>query len=248
MSAMLAMRRMARRAVPLELRQVVAQARRMGRDWAGGVELQRGRGGEEWPVCVELSQPVKHSAAVEAKLTNLRIAASLLDHNLIEPGGRWSFWDRVGRPSARRGFAEGRNIVDGALVRQTGGGLCQLSGLLYHLALLGGLEAAERHAHSLDIYREDERHTPLGADATVVWGFKDLRLRNPHPFAVSLAVSVEDTRIVGRLHGAEPIPPRDVSFVREPAARPGRVRVWTIVGGVPLCETEYEQRQGLALT
>jgi vancomycin resistance protein VanW len=140
----------------------------------------------------------------------------------------------------------GRNIVDGRLVRQTGGGLCQLSSLLHHLALLGGLEVEERHAHSLDIYREDERFTPLGADATVVWGFKDLRLRNPHPSPVAVACRVDGTRLVSQIRCAAPLPARNVSFVREPAS-PGRVRVWTVVDGAARGETEYEQRPGLAL-
>jgi vancomycin resistance protein VanW len=241
-----ALRRLARRAVPLELRQVVAQARRVGRDWAAGVELRPARGGEDWPARVVLSQPVLASSALEAKLANLRRGASRLDLSVVEPGACWSFWRQVGRPSARGGFQAGRNLVDGRLVRQTGGGLCQLSGLLYHLALLGGLDVVERHAHSLDIYRDDERCTPLGADATVVWGFKDLRLRNPHPFAVALACRVEEMRVVGEIRSAGPIIPRAVEFVREPAFG-SRVRVRTVIDGVAACETEYERRPGMEL-
>lgn len=239
-------RRLARRAVPLELRQAAAHARRLRADRAAGVEFGSARGGEAWPVAVELAQRVMPSTVLEAKLRNLRRGASLVDRAVIEPCARWSFWHRVGSPVARNGFVEGRNLVDGRLVRQVGGGLCQLSGLLYHLALLGGLEVEERHAHSLDIYREDERHTPLGADATVVWGFKDLRLRNPHPFAIALGCVVHDDRLVGQLRGESPIPPREVSFDREPIA-PGRVRVFTLVDGARLRDSEYEQRPGLAM-
>jgi len=240
------LRRLARRAVPLEARQALAHLRRARRDRARGIVFGGGRGGGEWPVRVELCQRVMPSAVIEAKLANLRLGASLIDGSLIEPGGIWSFWHRVGRPDARRGFVHGRNIVEGRLVRQTGGGLCQLSSLLHHLALLGGLEIEERHAHSIDIYHEEDRFTPLGADATVVWGVKDLRLRNPHPFAVSVACRVDGTTLIGQLRAAEPVPSRDVDFVREPVS-PGRVRVWTLVDGAALRETEYEQRPGLAL-
>ncbi len=242
---MIAIRTLARRALPLGLRQAVARARRAGRDWAAGVRLQRGRGGEAWPIAVELTQAVLPTATLEAKLANLRRGAALIDASVIEPGGTWSFWDRVGRPSARRGFAPGRNLVEGRLVRQPGGGLCQLSSLLYHLGLLGGLEAAERHAHSVDIYREEERYAPLGADATVVWGFKDLRLRNPHPFPVALCCALEDgPRLVGRLRAMEPLAEREVAFERQPSG-PGRVRVFTLADGRRLGETEYLQRAGM---
>ena len=240
------LRRLARRAVPLELRQSLAQRRRARRDRAEGAAFHCARGGAEWPVAVALWQPVMPSAVLEAKLANLRRGAALLDLGVIEPGAGWSFWSQVGRPTARNGFQEGRNLVDGRLVRQVGGGLCQLSGLVHHLALLAGVEIVERHAHSIDIYREEERHTPLGADATVVWGFKDLRLRNPHPVAVSIGCSVEGHRLVGCIRAAGPIPTRSVSFVREPVAT-GRMRVRTEVDGVAVTETEYKQRPGLGL-
>ncbi len=240
------LRRLVRQAVPLEVRKSIANARRTARDRARGVTFGEGRGGGGWPVRVELCQRVMPSAVIEAKLKNLRLGASCLDGSVMEPGARWSFWHRVGRPSSARGFAAGRNIVDGRLVKQLGGGLCQLSSLLYHLALLGGLEVEERHAHSLDIYREEDRFTPLGADATVVWGVKDLRLRNPHPFAVSIACRVEGTRLVGEIRSPGEFPPRAVDFVRGPTEA-GRVRVWTVVDGAQLRETEYEQRPGLAL-
>ena len=143
----------------------------------------------------ELEQTVFRGQFYENKLSNLRRGAASIDQSVIEPGGQWSFWRRLGKPSVRRGYLEGRTIMGDRLVRQVGGGLCQLSSLVHHLALLGGLEIVERHAHSIDIYREEERHTPLGADATVVWGFKDLRLRNPHPFAVSIGCAVDGHRL-----------------------------------------------------
>jgi vancomycin resistance protein VanW len=240
------LRRVARRAVPLELRQSLAHRRRARRDHAEGLAFHCARGGDEWPVAVALWQPVMPSAVLEAKLSNLRRGAALLDRGVIEPGASWSFWSEVGRPTARNGFREGRNLVDGRLVRQVGGGLCQLSGLAHHLALLAGLEVVERHAHSIDIYREEERHTPLGADATVVWGFKDLRLRNPHPFAVSIRCGVDGQRLVGEIRGAGPIAARSVTFVREPVT-PRRVRVVTEIEGLAVGATEYESRPELAL-
>jgi len=58
-----------------------------------------------------------------------------------------------------------------------GGGLCQLSGIIYHAVLEAGLEILERHPHSLDIYTATTRYTPLGSDAAVVYGHKDLRFK-----------------------------------------------------------------------
>ncbi|HTP30232.1 MAG TPA: VanW family protein, partial [Anaeromyxobacteraceae bacterium] len=36
----------------------------------------------------------------------------------------------------------------------------------------------ERHSHSIDLYTDSTRFAPLGADATVAYGRKDLRFEN----------------------------------------------------------------------
>jgi len=238
------LRRFLRRGAPLKLRQLYAQARRLYRDSLSDTHFQSESGGGDWPVRTELVQIVIQGQLHENKLSNLRRGTALIDQSLINPGGQWSFWGRVGKPSVGNGFVDGRNIVDGQLVRQVGGGLCQLSSLIYHLALLGGLEIVERHPHSIDIYRDNERFTPLGADATVVWGFKDLRLRNSYQFAVSIGCFLDGKRLVGQLRSREAMPSPEVLFVREEVAL-GRVRVRTVVGGDTQGITEYEQRPGL---
>lgn len=73
----------------------------------------------------------------------------------------------------KRDTKNGRNLVAGKIQGNYGGGLCQVSGLLYYIALATGLEILERHAHSIDIYAEEDRFAPLGADDTVVFGYKN---------------------------------------------------------------------------
>jgi len=238
------LRRLVRLAVPLELRQLYALVYRHARDSVSGTRFRDETGGKHWPVRTQLLQVVIPGQLYENKLSNLRRGAELIDQSLIKTGSHWSFWKRVGKPSSGNGFVEGRNIVNGRLVRQVGGGLCQLSSLIYHLALLGGLEIVERHPHSIDLYREEERFTPLGADATVVWGFKDLRLRNSYPFAISMGCFLDGKRLVGQLRSEAEMPSLEVEFVRE-AIAPGRVRVQTLVSGNQHGVTEYEQRPGL---
>jgi vancomycin resistance protein VanW len=236
-------RRLVRRAVPLAVRQIYAQAHRRYRDSVSGFSFQNESGGGEWPIRTELTQIVIPGQLFENKLSNLRRGAGMIDCSLMKSGSQWSFWGRVGKPSSGNGFVEGRNIVDGQLVRQVGGGLCQLSSLIHHLALLGGLAVVERHPHSIDIYREDERFTPLGADATVVWGFKDLRLKNPYQFEISIGCFLDRQRLVGQLRSEGPIPFLDVAFLRN-EIEPQKVRVRTVVGGLTHGTTEYEQRPG----
>ncbi len=242
-------RNLVRRMLPLALRQNVAQWRRQLRDYPLGARLMPRHAvnlPDSWQLLAEIRQPVMPSTLLENKLINLRLGANKLNLALIEPHAICSFWRHVGRPVAQNGFMVGRNLVEGELTRQVGGGLCQLSSILYHLGLRSGLEVVERHAHSIDIYQEHERFTPLGADATVVWGYKDLRLCNPHPLAILLEFEVHADALVGRSWINMPLRPCEVTFEREQLG-PEQVRVHTLVDGRTLAQTLYKQRPGLAL-
>ena len=75
-----------------------------------------------------------------------------------------------------------------------GGSTCLLSTVVYNAVLLGGMEVAERHAHSVDTYG-DARYFELGRDATIEYGYRDLRFRNPFSYPVVLNVDVSDERV-----------------------------------------------------
>jgi vancomycin resistance protein VanW len=172
------------------------------------------------------SQPIPRTALSENKVHNLGRAILALEHRPILPGEVFSFWHLVGCPTRRRGFIEGRALVNGRLVAEVGGGLCQLSGILYHLALQAGLTVLERHAHSVDLYTAEIRFSPLGSDATVVFGRKDLRLRNDLGAPVLFRFVLEADRLQASLCCTRPLAAREIRFAAEPA--PGGVRVTTL--------------------
>jgi vancomycin resistance protein VanW len=234
---------------PLSLRQAVAHRRRQLADLLSGARFETGRVGDfsGYAMQVELTQRIMPSAMFENKLANLKNGARLLSGSRMGPGEHWSFWRTVGEPIEANGFVVGRNLVDGVLTTQVGGGLCQPSSLMYHVALLAGLTVSERHPHSIDIYKEEDRFTPLGADATVVWGYKDLRLTNPHGADMAFECFVEGHTITARVYAREALPKYDVVFEREMLAPP-MVRVDTRVNGAVTVQTLYEQQQGMPLS
>jgi vancomycin resistance protein VanW len=229
------------------MRQEIRHCWRLWDDCRNGMTFDRSVGDLEQRPPIGLTQPIMPSDFFENKRANIRRGATLLNRGLIGAGRTWSFWHRVGRPEASNGFLPGRNIVNGKLVALNGGGLCQLASMVYHLGLLGGLTVLERHPHSLDIYEEDQRFTPLGADATVVWGFKDLRLHNPHPFPVAFGFRVERNSLIGELRSDADLTACDVEFVRVNLESPW-VQVNTMVNRRLLDSTVYEQRQGLQVS
>jgi hypothetical protein len=106
------------------------------------------------------------------KVENLRCAARAFQGVEIPAGKVFSFWRQLGRTTTGRGFTEGRELREGCLVPAIGGGLCQLSGLLYQAALEAGLEVVERHGHSRVI---PGSAAEKNLDATVFWNYVDLR-------------------------------------------------------------------------
>jgi vancomycin resistance protein VanW len=187
---------------------------------------------------LRLIQPIRRSHHWQGKLHNLRLAAGLLDGVKVAPGEIFSFWALVGRPSQVRGFAIGRAIRADRLGQDVGGGLCQISGLTYEMGLRAGLTIIERHPHSRDLYDEATRFTPLGFDATIVWGHKDLRLRNEASQAIVFGFEVSDLDISGRVLAEAPMAASELTIEREDASdgrsRTVRVRRVRASGGVEL--------------
>jgi vancomycin resistance protein VanW len=162
-------------------------------------------------------QPVRKSAGATEKRHNIRLAASRIEPCVIAPGALWSFWHLVGRPAPSRGFQAGRSIVDGRVVRDYGGGLCQLAGLIHLASLRAGLGIVESHPHSRDLYDETSRYAPLGSDAAVAFAYKDLRVRNTLDQPVGWQIEVAKEHVAVSLLAPQPVEEHQVRFVRHDA-------------------------------
>ena len=165
-----------------------------------------------------LTQPLGSMAAhhLERKKHNLTLAIQKLQDVVILPGQIFSFWHLVGNPTAKAGYVEGRTITGAGLATSVGGGLCQLSGMLYFLALRSGLTIVERHPHSKDIYTDATRFAPLGSDATVVYGYKDLQLQNHLSSPICFRFFMTEQEIQACLCSPEAIAEVQVEFRSKP--------------------------------
>jgi hypothetical protein len=150
---------------------------------------------------------------VSGKVQNLRVAAARLDGLRVAGEAPFSFWRAVGRPTAARGYVEGRELREGCLIASVGGGLCQLSNALYSAALDAGMEILERHPHSRIV---PGSLAEQGRDATVFWNYIDLRFRSRAPFAVRARLTCD--RLVVQLWGSVPKPAAEREAGTEPRA------------------------------
>jgi vancomycin resistance protein VanW len=140
------------------------------------------------------------------KVVNLRLAANRSDGLVLDPGTRMSFWRLVGRPSSRRGFLDGLVLDHGRLSEGVGGGLCQMTNLLFWMTLHTPLTVVERWRHSYDVFPDEGRTQPFGSGATCAWPALDLQIVNSTPASFRLSVTVDDTALLGAWTSDRPSP------------------------------------------
>ena len=151
------------------------------------------------------ARPGADATLVANRLRNIELAAQRVHGLLLEPGQIFSFWNRVPRPTLSNGFREGPAFMNGEVSRDVGGGLCLVSTNLFNAFLAAGCEILERHNHSIDPYGE-RRFFPLGQDATVYYGYKDLIVRNSSSTSLQVRIEVQTHGVNSSLWGCLPSP------------------------------------------
>lgn len=141
----------------------------------------------------------------DERAENLRLAAEAINGYVIEPGATFSFNEVVGDTTAERGYKEAPVLYSSGLGSSDGGGICQVSTALYIAAVKADLEIVERHPHSVP-----SDYAPIGLDATIVYGSRDLRIKNNTDFPITIyakavgqnAIAVGDTFITVQSYGS----------------------------------------------
>lgn len=157
-----------------------------------------------------ISQEIKPGLTFENKLHNIELASKRINRHVLKPNQILSFLKIIGNPN--QNFKKSRTLVNGKLKQENGGGMCQVSGIVYQMSLIAGLEILERHNHSVDIYTEETRFAPLGCDATIVYGYKDLRIKNNLPFPVKFEIKIVDNYLHATLFSVKAIEKKELAF------------------------------------
>ncbi|WP_053364913.1 VanW family protein [Bacillus sp. FJAT-27245] len=138
------------------------------------------------------------------KIQNLKLAIERLNGIIIQPGETFSYWKLIGRPTKSKGYVDGMVLHYGRFTKGIGGGLCQLSNLIYWMALHTPLTVTERHRHSFDVFPDSNRTQPFGSGATCAYNYLDLQIKNETDVPYQLHVRLTDTDLVGEWRSAEP--------------------------------------------
>lgn len=132
------------------------------------------------------------------KVTNLKLASAKVNGIVLRPGEVFSYWKLIGKPSRRKGYLDGMVLKSGTFHAGCGGGLCQLSNLIFWMTIHTPLTVTERHRHSYDVFPDSNRTQPFGSGATCFYPHGDLMIRNNTSDTYQLSIWMDDTYLHGQ--------------------------------------------------
>lgn len=173
---------------------------------------------------------------------NIKLASEKINGRIVKLGEVFSFNQIVGPAEKEDGFKEGTIIANGKFVNGYGGGVCQVSSTLYNSVLLANLLVIERYNHS--IYGEATTYVPLGRDAAVFYGFKDLKFKNNLSDTIAVFARVSGGMLTVSIYGYYPDKPEieiiskdkkviDYQVIREKEPGLDKGQEITIQEGIP---------------
>lgn len=138
------------------------------------------------------------SGSPASRIFNIRLGAEKLNGTLIKPGEEFSFMNAIGDVGAKEGYQFALVIKNGGdLVKEYGGGLCQVSTTMFRAAIYSGLTITERYAHSLPV----QYYNPQGFDAAVYSPHPDLRFINDTPSNILVQTKIIGIKLYFEFYG-----------------------------------------------
>lgn len=129
--------------------------------------------------------------------SNIHVAGQQTSDILLMPGDTFSYNKCTGARNWVNGYKSAPVIVGGKVTNGEGGGVCQVSTTIYNAALMSGLTIDEVHNHSLP-----SRYVQRGRDATVSYGYTDLKFTNPFTNPIYIKNIVGNGAITSKIYGS----------------------------------------------
>lgn len=129
---------------------------------------------------------------------NIVLASSKLNDILIRKDETFSFNTSVGARTKSAGYKDAPVIVEGKVLEDVGGGVCQVSSTLYNAVLLAGLTPTVRTSHYFP-----STYCPPGLDATVADDVLDFKFKNPLPHPVYIVSTAYGSQLTVYILGTK---------------------------------------------
>lgn len=129
---------------------------------------------------------------------NIINAAQKINNSVVYPSEIFSVNSALKPFTFKNGYRNAPVIVEGKIVDDLGGGICQVSTALYNAVLYSELKVTERQNHSLKVGYVD-----YGYDATLAGNYIDLKFKNTTRTPVLIESIVNSNRLIINIYGAE---------------------------------------------
>ena len=136
----------------------------------------------------KISSCSSKTTSSKSRNVNINQACMYIDGVILNPGEEFSYNEHVGMTTAERGFQEATVIIRGQYAQGLGGGICQVSTMLYGAAVKANMEITNRRAHAWP-----SNYVDVGLDATVDYGAIDFTFRNTSDYQVVIRAQYNDS-------------------------------------------------------
>jgi len=140
-----------------------------------------------------------YGRSTSARIHNITIGMSKFNGVMLAPNEEFSFNKILGDVDEASGYQAELVIKNGQLVKEFGGGLCQVATTVFRSAILSGLDIIERKPHSFPV----QYYNPQGFDATIYPGIVDLRFKNNTPGHILIQTRLIGSKLVVEIYGSK---------------------------------------------
>lgn len=143
-----------------------------------------------------------------ARITNMTVASKRINGTILYPGEIFSTNKKFGESTKANGYEPAPTILNGKLIDEYGGGVCQVSSTLYNAVLYSELEVVERQNHSLKVGYLD-----YGYDATLAGDYIDFKFKNSTNYPIYIESYLTQNEVICNIYGYEQRPDnRSIKF------------------------------------
>lgn len=128
------------------------------------------------------------------RATNIQVVTDFVDGTVLMPGEEFSYSETSQKDKSL--YKEGNAYINNQVVKDIGGGICQVSTTLYRAVMKANIRSTERYNHSLTV-----GYSKPGLDATVAWGYLDYKFKNPYDFPIYIKGITHNKMVTFKIYG-----------------------------------------------
>ncbi|KND49128.1 MAG: Vancomycin B-type resistance protein VanW [Parcubacteria bacterium C7867-003] len=141
---------------------------------------------------------LSYEGGTEGRHKNIELGIQRINGTILQPGEEFSFKKELGTTTVEDGFSEEKIFLNGEVTRGVGGGLCQVSTVLFRTAMASALPITERANHSFTVARYDN-----GLDATYSDPGPDFKFLNDTANPILIKGKTENLVAIFEIYGTK---------------------------------------------